>query len=77
MWTENEDRVYVIIDIRSNPQEFLDVNSQFVVGFANARRFTMDEGIEIINGFNKIAESYNGNFKQFMPGLVHIKDFID
>jgi hypothetical protein len=68
---------YVIIDIRSDPPEFLDDNNTFTPGFSSARRMTIEQGVEIIDGFNKMGETYDGNMKTFMPALIHIQNFKD
>jgi hypothetical protein len=68
---------YVITDIRSDPPEFLDDNNRFVPDFSSARRMTIEQGVEIIDGFNKMGETYDSNMKAFMPALIHIQNLID
>lgn len=67
---------YVIIDVRSEPLEFLDNNNTFVADFSAAKRMEIEEGTTIIDGFNKIGEAFNSNGKIFMPALIHIKNFL-
>ena len=69
-------KLYVIIDIRSDPPEFLNENNVFIKGFSNAKRLTIEEGGTIIDGFNGIGDTIGSNSKVFMPGLMHIKNFI-
>jgi len=71
-----DQKIYVIIDVRSNPVEFLNESNLFVAGFDNAKRLTIDEGNSIIDGFNGIGDTIEGNAKDFMPALIHIKNFI-
>ncbi len=72
----NDEKIYVIVDVRAEPIEFLNGDNIFVKDVSSAKYFDLNEGSEIIDAFNHIDEMAGNRSKDFLPGLMHIKNFI-
>ncbi len=71
----NNEKLYIIVDVRAEPIEFLNKDNIFVKDVAEAKLFDLNEGNEIIDAFNQIDQMTNSYAKDFLPGLMHIKNF--